>query len=140
MAMGQINGVQALRALAAIMVVFSHLVGFETRYLPGGVLVPDWFGYGQFGVDLFFVLSGFIIVESTRRLHGSAAAGMVFLYRRVIRIYPVYWAYLAAVLAVWLVNPAVLGGGQGREVDLVASIFLYPSTASHVMLVSWTLS
>jgi peptidoglycan/LPS O-acetylase OafA/YrhL len=137
---GKLNGIQALRAVAALAVVLSHLVGFEARFLPGQVLAPEWLEFGQFGVDLFFVLSGFIIVESTRRLYGSAAAAGVFLYRRVIRIYPVYWVYLAPVVVLWLLNPGILSGGNGREVDLMASVLLYPSTQSHLLLVSWTLT
>jgi exopolysaccharide production protein ExoZ len=135
----RLNGIQALRAAAALAVVVSHLVGFEARYLPGPALLPGWCEFGQFGVDLFFVLSGFIIVESTHRLHGSAAAASLFLYRRLIRIYPVYWVYLAPVVLLWLVNPTILGGGgMGRDVDLMASVSLYPG--SHILLVSWTLT
>jgi exopolysaccharide production protein ExoZ len=68
---------QALRAFAALSVA-----GFHFALIPASS-VP-WI-YGSFGVDLFFVLSGFIIAYSTQQKHDR------FLFNRAIRILPTYW-------------------------------------------------
>lgn len=132
------RGVQALRTFAALAVVLAHLVGYEARYLPGAPLVPGWFSLGQMGVDLFFVVSGYIVVETTRSLHGSWAGARLFLARRFVRVVPVYWAWLAVVLAAWAAMPGILNAE--RERDLLASILLLPSARDHVLVVSWTLT
>jgi exopolysaccharide production protein ExoZ len=68
--------------------------------------------YGPFGVDLFFVISGFVMVYSSERLFGRPGAPAKFFARRLARIVPLYWATTAVL--VWFVVPyastkAVLG-------------------------------
>jgi peptidoglycan/LPS O-acetylase OafA/YrhL len=90
-------GVQALRALAATAVAVAH-VGAEFDghlALPG--LLPNLV-YGAAGVDLFFVISGFVMVYASERLFGSEGAFRTFMLRRVIRIVPIYWAMTTVML------------------------------------------
>ena len=72
-----------LRAICVLMVMFSHI--------PGGVARPPWM-YGFLGVDVFFVLSGFLI--TTLLIRERARTGRVsltgFYTRRFFRIVPVY--------------------------------------------------
>ena len=86
-------------------------------------------GYGAFGVDLFFVISGFIMASVAR---GRSAGD--FLRDRLWRIYPIWWI---AVLP-WLL---VLSPGEG---SLVSSLSLWPIFADGyhvpVLTVGWTLS
>lgn len=96
---GRIDAIQVLRALAAAMVVFGHLIGNARQH-------PDMFGAlpafryaGGAGVDIFFLISGFIMVQSSGRLFGSVAGTFEFLRRRLIRIVPLYWLATLAVLA-----------------------------------------
>jgi exopolysaccharide production protein ExoZ len=84
------EGIQYLRALAAIMVVAHHATFFF-----GGV--PGWSNFGMTGVDIFFVISGFIMVHATCGLDpkGSKAQQAAdFFARRMIRVVPLYWLAL----------------------------------------------
>jgi len=82
-----IDGLQYLRGIAALMVVFFHSRSYFSD-------VPSWTGIGARGVDLFFVISGFIMAYSTQHLGADMAAvkaSLVFLAKRVIRVVPLYW-------------------------------------------------
>lgn len=99
--------IQVLRFLAAIAVVAFHAWGVAPSY----IAVPDdaaSFGlwHGGHGVDLFFVISGFIIFYATQ---GSDLTPGAFLRRRVERIMPLYAVVIAAVTALALLWPAVFG-------------------------------
>jgi exopolysaccharide production protein ExoZ len=78
-----ITNIQGLRFLAALAVCVMH-VGLIK-------LDPDLFNMGGAGVDLFFVISGFIMVVSSQRLFGQPGAIGTFLYQRITRIVPLYW-------------------------------------------------
>jgi exopolysaccharide production protein ExoZ len=109
-----IRTLQAGRALAAISVAAFHLslnMG-AARY--GGIPVfRDLTQYGKHGVDFFFVLSGFIILFAHARDIGHPAAWRSYLYKRFVRVYPIYWLYtLAFVLAL-----LALGGTDAAMPD-----------------------
>jgi len=87
--------IQALRALAALAVVAYHAL----QWASGG------FEVGRAGVDVFFVISGFIMWHVTC---GRDAAPGAFLWRRLTRVAPLYWLATLGVLAVALVWPAFL--------------------------------
>src|SRR6476619_7323214 len=84
-------GIQALRALAASAVLVAHTGGEFEQHLSLHGLMPN-FGNGGAGVDLFFVISGFVMVYSSERLFQERRSVRTFLTRRVIRIVPLYWA------------------------------------------------
>lgn len=121
--------VQCLRALAAIMVVAFHVPG------PLGLhelSIPILNG----GVDLFFVISGFVMVISTR---SRDIAPLTFIRQRLIRIVPLYWLMTAVVLlGFW-------GQGSGVQ-EILKSIFFIPylNTANDlvqpILGVGWTLN
>ncbi|MFN3879237.1 MAG: acyltransferase family protein [Brevundimonas sp.] len=112
-------GVQALRFAAATAVVVAHALdlagtrlGLET-VLAGGALED----FGAVGVDVFFVISGFIIATTTRGQAGSGAAG-AFLWRRFRRVAPIYWL---------LSLPILIGMARGGTLspDVAAATFLF---------------
>ncbi|WP_299260368.1 acyltransferase [uncultured Kushneria sp.] len=84
--------VQALRAFAAWLVVFHHFMqvffNFEADNLAGHLLSTR----GQMGVDIFFVISGFVIYITTA---DRSIKTLRFLWQRAARIVPVYWFYTA---------------------------------------------
>lgn len=97
---GEIVGVQYMRALAAIIVVYFHTTVYNAQFAwPAGA--PR--GFGESGVDIFFVISGFIMVLVTAR--GTLSPGQ-FLYRRITRIVPLYWAVTLLVAVIGIVYPA----------------------------------
>jgi exopolysaccharide production protein ExoZ len=85
--------VQVLRGAAALMVVIGHsqsavsnVLGAEGIAFARSTVLP----WGA-GVDLFFVISGFIMVRASARLFGTPGATAEFLRRRLLRIVPLYW-------------------------------------------------
>ena len=129
--------VQFLRFIAAFLVVLYH----AARHVrmsgadPGPLFaVAEATGFA--GVDVFFVISGFIMVFTTRSQAG-AASSLEFLKRRLARIYSGYWPFfiLAAVVFAWA-RPEHFGAAS-----LLKSFMLWPAPLDQVLLdVSWTLS
>jgi peptidoglycan/LPS O-acetylase OafA/YrhL len=81
--------IQALRAVAALMVVAYHafdMWAVRITQSPGG-----YWTNGAAGVDVFFVISGFVMVVSSQRLLSQPGAGLAFMRHRIVRIVPLYW-------------------------------------------------
>jgi exopolysaccharide production protein ExoZ len=97
-----LGAIQVLRALAALGVVVYHMQG-ELAHRGFDDPFPS-LAIGAFGVDLFFVISGFIMVYSSARSFARPGAGRRFLAKRIVRIAPLYWIFtsLSAVIAVLL--------------------------------------
>lgn len=90
--------VQAMRAVAALLVVVGHTLALSSINLPeylGGGLIHT-FAYA--GVDIFFVISGLVICTAAQKHLAQSAQvsnlqlSLSFLVRRLFRIYPLYWA------------------------------------------------
>jgi peptidoglycan/LPS O-acetylase OafA/YrhL len=130
--------VQALRGLAAFLVVFVHLERLATLAgLPAGLTV-----FGNCGVDVFFVISGLIMVVTTS---GRKQTPLGFLRNRLTRIAPLYWAITLAVFAVALVAPSLLQATTADPAQLLKSLAFIPYAradgAMHpVVFVGWTLN
>nr|WP_284733855.1 MULTISPECIES: acyltransferase [unclassified Dyella] len=106
--------IQALRGVAALMVVMVHsrsmLMGTATgRAIADQVLLPM-----AMGVDLFFIISGFLMVWTTRDFDGSKAYAWQFLVKRFARI----WPLLAVMTPVALVVEHGFGGMRDRALVL----------------------
>lgn len=127
--------IQFLRFVAALAVVFYHA---SAHVQASGAALGPVFTVGKAmgfaGVDVFFVISGFIMVYTTRDEIGGRAASD-FLRRRVARIYSGYWPFFLIALAmIYLLQPQRLD-----SVALLASFTLWP-TGQPVLPVSWTLT
>lgn len=85
-ASGRIIELDSIRGLAAIAVLVTHL--------------PRGFWFGETGVDLFFVLSGYLITSIILRYREQPGFLRAFYYRRALRIFPIYYLAILAVLAV----------------------------------------
>ncbi len=88
--MQTIISIQVLRALAAMAVAVSHFQFDLQRTFGLGAALPR-LGYGNAGVDLFFVISGFVMVYASEPLFGRRDGPAAFFVRRLIRIVPIYW-------------------------------------------------
>src|ERR1700754_4429701 len=99
--------IQILRFFAALAVVAFHALGAP----PKGFEVPESalsfaLSYGGRGVDLFFVISGFVIFYATHRAKLTPAE---FLRRRVVRIVPLYFFVIFTVTMLAITLPATFG-------------------------------
>ncbi len=104
--------------------------GRNNMFLPGASL-------GEIGVDLFFVLSGFLMVTTTRNTGSGPRAAGRFLMARAIRIYPTYWLVAmpwAVICAFW---PAILSGEVSAP--LLQNLLLAPDTAPPQLRQAWSL-
>lgn len=133
-------GLQCGRAVAAVMVAIFHANVF---LLPSKFYAGEGagaaFNFGYAGVEFFFVLSGFIMVLVHRRDFGQPSKALVFMRKRVVRIYPIYWLVMAFLLAIYFVSPG-RGPDHARDpLAILQSLLLIPSEDGPIMQVAWTL-
>jgi exopolysaccharide production protein ExoZ len=81
-------GIQALRTAAALLVVRTHATFYTSERLDSTVVT--W-GPGARGVDIFFVISGFVMICAGRKILGRPDGWKIFAQSRVVRIVPLYW-------------------------------------------------
>ena len=132
-----IVNIQLLRAFAALAVVLFHTSAhfFAIGGNNSGNIFSFFKLFGYAGVDVFFVISGYIIWVSTRKITGISGV-MSYVYNRVTRIYLGYWPYFIILLGLaYYFAPNFLEG-----IDYTGSFFLTQSYLNQLLLkVSWTL-
>jgi peptidoglycan/LPS O-acetylase OafA/YrhL len=94
----RIGSLDALRGLAAVAVCYFHFTFAHSDFLPAGAFKESG-SYGRYGVQVFFVISGFVIPYALWRNGYRIADYGRFLLKRVIRLDPPYLACIAFVLA-----------------------------------------
>jgi exopolysaccharide production protein ExoZ len=132
--------IQVLRLVAAVAVVAFHVLGVP----PDGFKVPESaisfvLSYGGRGVDLFFVISGFIIFYAT---HGAGLTPAEFLRRRVTRIVPLYFVVIAAVTLLAIMLPATFGAPDWytpRHILKSLAFIAFTDGDMPVVYVGWSL-
>jgi exopolysaccharide production protein ExoZ len=125
----KLESVQALRAAAVMLVLVFHIA--EAARMLSSAPALNWTGsashFGFGGVNLFFVISGFIMVHISRRHWGDPSHWAGFLWRRWARIFPSYWAAFALTFAVFVLftrHPWCFAGSGFTMA--VSSLFLLP--------------
>src|SRR3954451_25303245 len=127
----------ALRGLAALAVVFDH--GSTLVVTSTHSFLYQWFNFGQYGVFVFFLVSGYIIPASLER-KGSVRG---FWVGRAFRLYPPYLLALAISLAGFAFGVVSLAGANRHWLIAGLSwLLLMPNmmAGAHVPNVTWTLS
>lgn len=139
----KLNSVQLLRAIAAIMVMVGHAMAEAEHYFSTSFSLSNlpW----TRGVDLFFVISGFIIVVSTYTRKGEPLSGASFLWRRFIRVAPLYYFFTTAMAVVLIVFPAGVKETQLELNQIITSYFFLPyerhdGRIAPVLSLGWTLN
>lgn len=121
---GRVEIIEVLRFLAALAVVFRHIPVIAK---------------GDFGVDIFFVISGFVMMLSTSQSSNS------FFLKRVIRIIPLYWGATIGVFLIALTLPTLLNNTTADFGHLLKSLFFVPfdkNGSGHwpILFLGWTLN
>lgn len=138
----RLENIQGLRAIAAIMVAAVHVLAIATQFGDKPVIAAinrfvDPLGQG--GVDIFFVISGFIIVWVSQRAVGDAAplsssslrAMLTFALHRIARVYPLFWITYAAFM-----GQRALRGIEGK-IEGPLELLLFAPSGVHGP--AWTL-
>jgi Predicted acyltransferases len=124
--------------VAALAVVAFHAQFVEHKVAGSTVLLPEALRLGRTGVDLFFVISGFVMITVTRSRFGPGEFPR-FIWSRLTRIYPVYWFYFALFAAVFLIHPAWVNASQHHQFSWLHSFFLLPDPHLPLVMVGWSL-
>jgi exopolysaccharide production protein ExoZ len=130
----RLDGIEICRGIAATTVVFYH----SARHLDHNYGVPllmGGFQFGHAGVDLFFVISGFIIMYVHYNDIGNPARLGHYLRQRITRVMPTYWVALMLTVALGVVGSR----GFPSLADLIWSATLVPSNRGLLLDIAWTL-
>ncbi|MEP3685495.1 MAG: acyltransferase [Sulfitobacter dubius] len=136
----RLPGLQALRGLAAVMVLIGHVLAEAEHYfalpLPGNAL--PW----TRGVDIFFVISGFVIALSAQRFIGRPWA---FFWRRLLRVAPLYYVFTTLMVAALLLLPAAVKDTPLDPAQIISSYVFFPyarpdGRIAPVLSLGWTLN
>lgn len=135
----KLETLQVWRGVAALLVVLFHASGtIGSEKYGARVLFGDFFSWGHAGVQFFFVLSGFIILWVHRGDIGRPQKVVRYALKRFLRIYPVYWVVLGALLAVYFAVPA-LGVGHETDTRVIIGSILLVGDLNPTLAVAWTL-
>lgn len=123
----QLQSLQVLRGLAALSVVYFHIGKGAT--------------FGAFGVDLFFVLSGFVIAMASEKNVGA----IQFAINRITRVVPLYWFMTTFLMMVVILRPELFNSTTANIPNYLKSIFFIPYFRENGQLqpmlgVGWTLN
>lgn len=134
-----ISNLQALRAVAAVSVVLFHILGTSASYGQGTELLTFLRRWGDFGVDLFFIISGFVMMQSRFNQRRTFSQ---FVTMRAARIIPLYWSLTATLALLGMAWPSAI---RGKAISLswtLASLGFVSQVACErtpILSVGWTL-
>jgi len=152
----KLDSIQMLRGLAALFVLLYHIALEQINAVGRPPDVDSWLLHGPWiqgyaGVDLFFVISGFIMVYVTRAHDSTPNKGRkiaevgAFLYRRIIRIYPLWWVFAGVLGLYYFLSKGIwagphLGLSAAESLDyFIKSMALVPLGKQPILVVGWTL-
>ena len=139
--MNRLAPIQVLRAMAALAVFGFH----ASKSLVDSYQLTDtnYFSIGSAGVDLFFVISGFVMCYATRRPDTRRFGD--FMIKRATRIIPIYWLMTLVLFGVALVAPALLHTTEADLTHLLKSLAFIPYEKTNgymhpILFLGWTLN
>ncbi len=118
----KLHALQYLRAIAALVVVYSHaciqVPSYQARLME----------FGSFGVDIFFVISGFIMLFITKPTDKPIS----FMINRVRRVVPLYWFFTVLMAVLYLAMPSLFKNAAITFSAFIQSLFFIPHfSAAH---------
>ena len=134
-----IQSIQLLRGIAAYSVVLFHTTEFITANQPSAKIFD--FAIGAAGVDLFFVISGFVMVYVTK----PSAKPVDFMLRRLIRIAPLYWLCTVSVIGMVFLVPWSFQNVDLSWPSVIMSLTFLPAyneaeLVQPILFLGWTLN
>jgi len=128
--MNKLQSLTVLRAVAATSVIFFH------------IMAPTGHTFGEFGVDIFFVLSGFVIALV---LDSPNMTARRFLADRIARIVPLYWVLTFGVFAGTFIAPSLFNSTTATFGNLLKSLLFIPYRKESglifpMLFVGWSLN
>jgi peptidoglycan/LPS O-acetylase OafA/YrhL len=140
---GKLHALQAARAIAAWLVVIDHVLLELSGGRPDNRLTHIAWTLGNTGVDVFFVVSGFIMSHICWDGFGRPGEVQNFLRRRLLRIVPLYW--LMTIVALVYHRVSATHGARAGLADLARSIAFIPYVNEEgsrypILPSGWTLS
>jgi peptidoglycan/LPS O-acetylase OafA/YrhL len=137
---GTLKDLQALRGVACLLVVVYHFAGMENESAWGWHPARSFLRFGFAGVDLFFVLSGFIIMRTQFARLGCREEFRPYFVKRLWRIYPTYWVcfVVTAGLFHWILDYCYFRG-YFRHAAYHALLIPLPGS-NMVIPQAWTLT
>ena len=136
----KIKSIQALRGIAANLVVIFHVIGAKNAYGYGSTLLDGFAHWGAIGVDIFFIISGFVMALS---IEGSNKSPVEFMTDRIVRIIPTYYFITILMFLLYMLMPN--GAVDSEDINLqylaqslffISSIFFDKNPIAYV---GWTL-
>lgn len=121
----------ALRGVAALLVLATHLQSSIVGFYPSGWLaahpaVARVMEHGAIGVDVFFLISGFIVFLAARRVIYAGRGVRVFLLKRFLRIFLPYWPIALALAAAYSLLPGLSAAAEPIQLNWLKSLTLVP--------------
>ncbi|MFL9982287.1 acyltransferase family protein [Paraburkholderia sediminicola] len=131
-----ITSIQFLRAIAALLVLIWHV---RTKSAQVGGNLLSWYDFGFVGVDVFFVISGFIMCFIYARSRTGIKSLSTFWVRRIFRIFPLYWVLTCIALCIFMLDPSNVNSSGGAT-NIWKSFLLIPGKDKFLIENGWTLS
>jgi exopolysaccharide production protein ExoZ len=136
----QFVGMDILRAIAAMMILLFHAHSIAERQAFSRdykIFSTPNFWYAC--IELFFVMSGFLMVHMSYEMYGQPGAWKAFLIRRVVRTPPLYYAYTIVVFSLFLILPN-LTDIPVTFARFINSLLFIPSSNPPIITIGWTLN
>lgn len=135
------QNIQAMRGIASLLVFFAHLVTMDSNLAPDWAVYYGFYLFGPSGVDIFFVISGFVVTltafkQSKNESKSKLNNAFDFIIKRIIRIYPLYWLVL---IIAYLVSPPISLSPDWlpKASDIQIITLTYP--INYKIMAAWTL-
>lgn len=140
----RIQSLQIFRGFAAVYVLLFHAL-FNAKEIFGDETFLKIFKNGFRGVDFFFCLSGFIIFYTNHQNFGNPQKAKEFVLKRVLRIFPIYWIYVGAIILIYTIIPQLqtqrITEILSTPMKIVKTFILFPQQYTNYLITyAWSLS
>lgn len=115
-----------------------HVYALNSRYFQD-ISFPGFFSAGTFGVDIFFILSGYVMALISHKAIPGYLTLKTFVLKRAFRIFPIYWMYTFLVLLVYVFYPEGVNSSYEENPSIIKSLLLIPDVTNPWLNVGWTL-